>query len=178
MSRRIPLSKGLFAIVDDEDYEAVLEFKWSAHSAAHTAYAVRQLRTPGGANRHEALHTWLTRWALVDHINGDGLDNRRANLREATPRQNQANRRKSSVSGQPFKGTRELPSGRWQAYIRDPRKRPDADGKVGKRAVGTFASAEHAARAYDDAAREIHGEFAALNFPRPGERSALTGEIE
>jgi hypothetical protein len=89
----------------------------------------------------------------VDHINGDGLDNRRANLRLASQRDNSANMAVRASSATGFKGVSwKRRNRKWQAQI-------------GRTYLGIFASAEEAARAYDHAAREAWGEFAHLNFP-------------
>lgn len=105
------------------------------------------------------MHGFLTGWPRVDHINGDGLDNRRSNLREANAAQNAANAglRSDSVSG--FKGVYPNTAGGlpWKAEIR-------ANGK--RRYLGIFGDPATAARAYDAAAREAFGEFARLNFPQ------------
>lgn len=89
----------------------------------------------------------------VDHINGDGLDNTRNNLRAVTPAENLRNQRlrKDNTSG--FKGVSRH-EGRWRARVR-------VDGKYTH--VGLFDSAEDAARAYDEAARNMHGIFARTN---------------
>ena len=90
----------------------------------------------------------------VDHINRNGLDNRRSNLRLATHAQNEANK---PPRGE-YKGAYWCKkSGRWRASIR-------VDGRL--RHMGRFATREEAARVYDDAALEAFGEFAYLNFPR------------
>lgn len=110
------------------------------------------------------MHMMLTGYARTDHRNGDGLDNRRANLRAATDQDNLRNMRKHRGSSR-FKGVCWHCNDRcWNVKIR-----------LGGRAVnlGAFADEVAAALAYDAAAREYFGEFAALNFPLPGERSAL-----
>ncbi len=94
----------------------------------------------------------------VDHINGDGLDNRVENLRIATSSENNYNTGKQSNNTSGYKGvswhkTRKT----WQVLI-----------GVGGRLIripGVFNSAEDAARAYDEAAKKYHGVFARLNFP-------------
>lgn len=95
----------------------------------------------------------------IDHINGDRTDNRIENLRDCTPSQNAQNAR---VTRDGLKGVTNC-RGRWQAKIR-------ADGKG--RCLGTFGTEVEAALAYDEAARDYFGEFASVNFPRAGERSA------
>jgi hypothetical protein len=93
----------------------------------------------------------------VDHINGNGLDNRKANLRICTPSQNGCNRNRISRSQSGFKGVRWLKERcNWRAEI----------GLYSRHYnLGSFSSAIEAALAYDKAARELHGEFAHLNFP-------------
>lgn len=90
---------------------------------------------------------------FVDHINGNPLDNRRANLRVCTFEEGARNRRKKTTSPVPYKGI--FPAGRrWQARIQHQGKQFH---------LGMFATAEDAARAYDKAAIELHGEFARPN---------------
>lgn len=163
MSVEIPLSRGFVAIVDDEDAERVLRHKWSALPMGHTVYGQRSVKRPDGRWTTQKLHTFLTGFAITDHRNGDGLDNRRSNLREATQAQNLCNRRpRRGPSG--FKGvTWYARHSTWKAQIT----------KAGKNYhLGYFADPAEAARAYDAAARDLHGEFASLNFPAPGERAA------
>jgi hypothetical protein len=154
MTREIPLSRGLFALVDDEDFaRAVSVGSWNAKARGRNLfYAQRKF---GRAHVH--LHTFLTGWPLVDHRNGDGLDNRRANLREATHTQNTWNARRRSDNTSGFKGVSQRRSdGKWVAYIGIDRRQVY---------LGSYVTVEEAARSYDAAAREHRGEFALLNFP-------------
>lgn len=159
--REIPLTRGYVALVDDEDYSRAVRFSWCVHErdGGIRYYARRRTRVwePYRSNQI-TLHQWLTGWDLTDHINGDGLDNRRVNLRQVTTEQNCANQRlaKNNTSG--FKGVSwRKDISRWVAYIR-------ADGA--RHHLGTFDTAEEAAGAYDAAALTAWGEFAALNFPK------------
>lgn len=160
----IPLTQGQTAIIDDTDRDAVQGLKWTAVRDHKTWYALTWVRQPGGAWKRLRLHTLLTGWTQVDHRNGNGLDNRRANLRQVTVTQNAFNRRKGKGTSR-FKGVSwRQREDRWMAEIET--------GQL-RRYLGRFDDEAEAARAYDAAARELFGEFAALNFPRPGERSAL-----
>lgn len=168
--RVVPLTRGYVTIVDAEDYEEVSRYKWCAAKRPPTVtpYAVRTLRN-AGHKTNVALHRVLLDITdpriQVDHINGNGLDNRRINLRLATASENQWNRRRRAVNASGFKGvTLERRWGRWRARIRVHKR---------ERSLGHYDTPEAAARAYDEAARRLHGEYAALNFPQEGERAAV-----
>jgi len=153
------------ALVDDEDYERVVEAirykngipgKWYAHEVAKGyCYAVN-------GSRDVSIHRVVMNAPPgmdVDHINGDKLDNRKENLRVCTRAQNSSNKklRRDSKSG--FKGVYQTRSGRYQAYIGMP-------GTAGKHErLGTYDTPEEAARVRDRRAIELHGEFAYTNFP-------------
>jgi hypothetical protein len=159
----VPLTQGYFALVDAADAERVSKCSWSVAAHGTNIYA-RRGYTEGGRNRSQFLHTFIMGHASADHINGNGLDNRRSNLRPATRSQNMGNTRKTRGSSR-FKGVKwRADRGKWSAQI-----------MVNRQAarLGTFTSEVEAALAYDKAARAGWGEFAALNFPGPGERSAL-----
>lgn len=161
----VPISKGYVAIVDAADAESVLRYKWSAKESRQTVYARRTVHRSDGTCGTEALHTFLTGYALTDHRNGNGLDNRRCNLREATPGENGQNCRKRPHNTSGFKGvTWHKRRRKWMAQIKP--------GDRSNRFLGYFATAEEAAHVYDAAARELHGEYATVNFPAAGERAA------
>lgn len=164
LPRRSP--PNLSALVDDEDHDSVMAAgPWWAKAGSDTWYAYRQ-RQAYGKRRTEHLHTFLTGYPRTDHANGDGLDNRRANLRRATHAENMRNRRGvSSLS--PYKGVGWHKS-QWRAYI-----------KVGGRFVslGNHATEADAARAYDAAALEHFGSFARVNFPQQVDMGANGAEF-
>jgi hypothetical protein len=159
----IKLTRGLVAIVDDEDAD-LAAFKWhAAHPKYNTSYAVRTVYPDGFYGKHVSIfmHRVIAdRMGLpgiVDHVSRDGLDNRRANLRSSTQSQNTANRgpQKNNTSG--YKGVSFEPRYRkWTANIKVKQK---------AKYLGSYRTAEEAARAYDRAARETFGEFAYFNFP-------------
>lgn len=142
----IPLNRGLFAIVDDEDYEGLSQNKWylTSHGyvKSHREYMHRILLSPQPDQQ-------------VDHINMDKLDNRRVNLRVCSARENSLYRpiNKNNHSG--YKGvSQRKDTKRWQAYIMVNRKRLH---------LGYYDTKERAAKVYNEAATKYFGEFAYLN---------------
>lgn len=153
--KTIPLSQGKYAIVDDEDFPAVSRFKWSAVKDKMTFYAHRQFKIDG-RRKVVKMHSFILGCSdLVDHKDGDGLNNRRCNLRLCTPHQNGTNRRKQLNTSSRFKGVAKIDrDGGYSCTI----------GKDGKKFwIGTFKSEEDAAIAYNVAAQLFFGEFARLN---------------
>lgn len=168
--KTLPLSRGLVAIVDDDVHEWASKVKWTALRArdGRRTYVTRR-SGPAIARRAHYLHREImqaARGVKIDHVNGDGLDNRRQNLRVATTSQNGMNQRTQIRRGKTsrFKGVSWFAqTKKWQAGIR-------VSGKG--RGLGYFVNEDDAARAYDAAARREFGRFAALNFPRDGEIAA------
>lgn len=152
MSKQIPLTQGKYALVDDEDFDYLNQWKWhygrggyacrgSGHKGYPAIYMHRLImNTPQGMQ--------------TDHINRDKLDNRRNNLRICDASQNRANigKRINNTSG--YTGVARFRRVKWQAYI----------NKGGRRfSLGHFQTKEAAARAYNEKALELFGEYATLN---------------
>jgi hypothetical protein len=162
--RTIPLTQGKETIVDMADYAKFCGENWAAHRNGSTFYAVRNAM--GRAFKLHRLIIAAPRGSIVDHINGDGLDNRRSNLRIVSSSENSQNRR--AVGGGPrFKGVSRR-SGGYGASI-------FYNGS--RRWLGTFRTAEDAARAYDATALECFGEYARLNFPHPKVKQEQEGAV-
>lgn len=149
---KIPLSNGEFALVDAIDAEACLARNWCK---TEDGYA-RQTITSNGKKHSLFMHRFvLAVDSLVDHINGNGLDNRRSNLRLATKMQNAWNCFPRDGSSK-FKGVSWYSSGnKWRAQITIHKKRKH---------LGYFISEEDAAAAYDVEAIKHFGEYARLNL--------------
>lgn len=170
--KMIPLTQGLVAQVDEEDYQALSVYTWCAHKdhKQDTWYAQRQVRLEGAQRQTTVLmHRVITRapnGVPVDHRSGDGLDNRRANLRLAGDGGNQQNRRRNRRATNAYKGvTFHKKTQKWQAQIRHQNR---------THYLGLHRTPEDAARAYDCAARELFGEFARPNFAEGESDPAVT----
>jgi len=145
---------GIFATIDDDDYELVNKFKWILRIKGKKSYAV----TGGKSVRlHRLLLNNPDKSLLVDHINGNGLDNRRENLRVCNNAQNLRNRGKNNNNKGRYKGV-SLRTGK-NTYIA--RIMTD-EGKY--KYLGDFLTDHDAALAYNKAAIQYHGEFAYLNI--------------
>ena len=155
------LSQGKFAIVDPEDYGRLKRYKWYARKSTGTFYAVCYISEPKWLGRRNVyMHQLVIDVPAgmdCDHINHRGWDNRKANLRAVTHCQNLWNRRKSR------KPTRSQYKGiDWSNGAKRWRSRVGVNGK--RINLGYFDTEIEAARAYDEAVKRYHNEFAVLNF--------------
>lgn len=148
--KEIPLSNGGVAIVDDWWYPVLSRWRWCR---SNKGYAVRSVR-PGFTVMMHRIVAMTPPGLWTDHFNNNKLDNREANLRHCSNAENARSRmRKPGRSG--FRGVIARPNGRFEAAIMTNYKR---------KSLGVFDTAEEAARAYDQAAKERHRSFAMLNF--------------
>jgi hypothetical protein len=161
--RRILLSRGKYALVDPDDYGWLSKYNWHVVGDKGSFYAARNTGQRQGQKRIVVkMHREVLRvpdGMFVDHINHNGLDNRRANLRPATQAQNARNRRKRYESNfhSKYKGLTWYKSQKqWAVRVMVNRE---------SKFIGYFDNELDAARAYDQAAKKYHREYASLNFP-------------
>lgn len=155
--KKIPLTQGKFALVDDEDFTHLSSFKWYAQKIGFTFYAVRMIRLPDYRRTSLPMHRAILNpkpHQGVDHRDCNGLNNTRKNLRIATQTQNLRNARLRSDSVTGFKGVSLRRNGRFMATI--------TYGGKGHH-LGHFNTAEAAYVAYCKAAVKHFGEFARLS---------------
>jgi hypothetical protein len=155
MSKNIPLSNGLFAIVDDEDFERANKFRW--HLSGQR-YVMRHIRKSDGTRSCQYLARFIMNdpeGLEVDHLHGNKLDHRKSELRFCTHYQNCCNKRKYKNNTSGFKGvTWDSKCSRWRARIR-------VHGRL--ISLGRFREIKAAASAYNVASIRHHGEFGRIN---------------
>lgn len=157
-TRTIPLTKGKVAVVDAGDYDALSRWSWCATCNDGHWYAFRNTRSRReGWQRQVYMHRQIMddpADLTIDHVNGDGLDNRRCNLRTATLGQNMANQRKTRGRSK-YKGVTTTWNGKWRAGAKKDRRMIHC---------GVFDDEVAAALAYDVAAIKLWGQYARPNF--------------
>jgi len=160
--RKIPLTQGKYALVDDEDYDELMKHKWFCGNSEYGSWAGRN-------DRKKRVTIYMHREIMktppgleTDHVNHSRLDNRRANLRICTKIENMRNQHKpKGKTSSQYKGVCwHKRDSKWCAYIR-------IDHKCVS--LGYHLKEEAAARAYDKAARKHFKGFACLNFPKKGD---------
>jgi hypothetical protein len=154
--KEIPLTQGSVAIIDDADYELVSQYKWQLSPNKNTGYASHAFSKKGKYYRlyMHRLITGASADKEVDHINHNGLDNRRANLRVCSEQENKWNR-VHPIGKSGFKGVHWYrPTGRWRAII-------VIDNRF--KHLGIFDDPRDGAAAYDRAAVSAFGDFAVTN---------------
>jgi hypothetical protein len=155
LPRRIPLTRGKFALVDSADYYHLAKFQWFAEFGGRTFYAVRK-----GRGKRVIMHREIMEapgHLFVDHIDHNGLNNCRANLRLCSMAQNNYNTVSRKGATSKYKGVSwNRARKKWYVSIQH-------NGK--KRYLGYFTDETEAAKAYDKKAGKLHRQFACLNFP-------------
>lgn len=158
MTKEIQLTQGKVTLVDDDVYEWASKFKWCVNRIGRNWYAIRNNARgtkPGSSLLHREILNAPAEMG-VDHINNDGLDNRRSNLRLASKIENARNMQVSSLNTSGFKGVVwNKQKNKWMARLSDKGKQIH---------LGFYVEIEDAARAYDEGARKYFGDFAKTNF--------------
>ena len=158
MTKKIELTKGMFALVDDEDYDELSKHNWCMQGDYAARWKGKRKGETGGKlmfYMHRVIMGLSDKSDIVvDHINRNKLDNRKENLRVCTSSDNSKNKKPYNRFG--YKGIVKFSSGKYQAMIWDGKKNIH---------LGNFPNLQEAAREYDKAAKKYHGEFAYLNFP-------------
>lgn len=158
-TRLIPLTQGRVALVDIEDFEELNKYKWQSHRN-HASRHKAVTKKPDGKWCYITIlmHRFIMKAKKgqeIDHVNGNGLDNRKVNLRFCTRSQNCSNSVKKNKSKK-YKGIyfRDRSGGSWEVMVIFKRQR---------HFIGIFKNEKEAALAYNEAAKKYHGEFAKLN---------------
>jgi hypothetical protein len=147
--------KHRYAIVDPDDYRKLSQYNWQLYESESKNYYAVRLEGMKIVRMHRVVIN-APAGKIVDHRDGEGLNNTKQNLRLATASQNRCNSRPKKNNSSKFKGVGfDKCKGKWRAFIAYNRK---------YKHLGYFNNEEDAAKAYDEAAKIYHGEFARLNF--------------
>lgn len=146
------ITKGMTCKIDPEDFDKVKNHSWCAVKGKKTFYAQSRI----SKNELCFIHNIIMDAKIIDHINGDGLDNRKSNLRKCTITQNNRNRGPSKRGTSSYKGVCwSTAKNKWRANIMINKKQTH---------LGYFETEKEAAKSYDEKAKEIYKEYAWLNF--------------
>ena len=155
--KKIPLTHGHYALVDDEDYDELMKYSWNAryNKSNRSFYACGKYRSKNSTIHMHRIIMDCVKGMVVDHINHDTLDNRKTNLRICTQGQNLMNMQIGPKNKSGYKGVSwDKVNMKWKAQI-------SVDNK--NRSIGRFIDILDAARAYNKAALIHYGEYAFLN---------------
>ena len=159
--KQIPLTQGKFAIVDDDMFDYLNQWKWCVSKMGHWCYATRSVRK-NGKNKLILMHRQILKAKLgqiIDHKNHNSLDNRIENLRFCSNSQNFQNSVKRENCSSKYKGVTWCKrKNKWLSLITKPNTNSQSQY------IGYFGSEIKAAKAYDKAAKKYFGEFANFNF--------------
>lgn len=152
----IPLTEDRYALIDNEDLELILGYKWRLEKNRNDIYAIATLKDKNRSIRMHRLIMKAQKGDQIDHINHNGLDNRKTNLRIVTTSQNQMNRLKRHGTTSKYKGVSWNKNGhKWEARVVINKK---------DTYIGLFDSEIEAAQTYDKWAKDSFGEYARLNL--------------
>ena len=156
--KEIQLTQGKVALVDDDDFEYLNQFKWHVLISRNTFYAIRHLRIKKKFVKSILMHRFIMntdKGLVVDHLNGNTLDNRKSNLRNCTHGENIRNQKLSIKNTSGYKGVSwSTNKKKWFTQIQCENK---------KIFIGYFINPIDAAKAFNEAAIKYHGQFANLN---------------
>jgi len=159
LTREIPLTQGQVALVDESDYDLLNQWKWCVKKDRNTYYAMRGVER-NGKSKSIMMHRLILGLkkndsTQADHVDGNGLNNRRSNLRVCTNQQNQFNQRHQIGKSSKYKGVCWNKKDKiWTAQIRKDQKSYH---------LGSFRNERDGALAYNKKAKEFFGEYAQIN---------------